>query len=119
PLWRGRLPPGEGRFRRGVGVAFGSWFQANDDRVQVTVEAGPDGIRVVTGAQDMGNGTRAMLASAVADGFGLASSQVEVDIGSSANGRGPMSSASRTTASLWPTARLATDRAMKALLDQL
>ncbi|HEX2153950.1 MAG TPA: molybdopterin-dependent oxidoreductase [Acidimicrobiia bacterium] len=119
PLWSTRVAPGGGRHRRGVGVAFGSWFQGHDPTAEVTVEAGPGGIRVVAGVQDLGNGTRAMLASAVAESFGVAAASIDVVIGGSRHGRGFMSSGSRTTSSLWPTARAAADQAAKSLAEQL
>lgn len=56
PLWAHRRSRGSERFRSGVGVAFGSWFNAHETGVEVTVSAGPDGIEVATGSQDMGNG---------------------------------------------------------------
>lgn len=119
-LWRSRRDPGRGRIRRGVGVAFGSWFQGHDPKGEVTVGAGPDGVRVRAAAQDMGNGTRGMLATAVAAVFGLDPAEVEVEVGSTAAGRlAPMSSGSRTTATLWPAARAAAEEARDLLVEQL
>lgn len=118
PVWRSRRP-GKGRIRRGVGVAFGSWFQAHDPTIDVTVEAGADGVRVITSAQDIGTGTRGMLATAAAEAFGIQPESVEVELGSSAYGRGTVSSGSRTTSSFWPAARHAAGRARRQLLAQL
>lgn len=118
-LWALRRQAGRGRLRRGVGAAFGSWFQGHDPSAEVTVEAGPSGLRVMAGVQDMGNGTRAMLASAVAAAFGVPPSSIEVAIGQSRHGKGVMSSASRTTPSLWPAAREAAGRARDRLMGQL
>jgi xanthine dehydrogenase YagR molybdenum-binding subunit len=119
PLWRNRRHPSKGRYRTGIGVAFGSWFQGHNVRVEVTVETGPDGITVVAGTQDMGNGTRAMLVSAVAEAFSVSPALVRVRVGRSSLGRGPMSSASRTTASLWPATRVAAHEARRRVLEQL
>lgn len=119
PLWKTRDDPGTGRFRRGVGVGFGSWFQGHDPRVSVTVTAGPDGLSVAVGGQDMGNGTRGMLATAAAEAFGVEPSSVTVWVGRSELGAGPMSSASRTTASLWPAARAAAAQVRDQLLARL
>lgn len=119
PLWAERNHPGSGRFRRGVGVAFGSWFNAHETGVEVTVSAGPEGIRVATGTQDMGNGTRTALATAVAGSFGVDPADVTVRLGRSDLGHGPMSSGSRTTTTVWPAARSAADRALRLLMDQV
>ena len=119
-LWQSRRDPGRGRVRRGVGVAFGSWFQGHDPTGEVTVAAGPEGVRVTAAAQDMGNGTRGMLSTAVASVFGLDPAEIEVLVGSTAGGRpGPMSSGSRTTATLWPAARAAAEGARDRLVAQL
>lgn len=118
PAWRSRRSEG-GRIRRGVGTAFGSWFPAHDPKIDVTVEAGRDGIRVRTSAQDIGTGTRGMLATAAAEVFGIDPSVVEVEIGSSAYGRGTTSSASRTTSSLWPAVRHTAGHVRDRLLAQL
>lgn len=115
--WRGRTAPGSGRNRRGVGVAFGSWFYGHDPRIEVTVESGPGGLRVVAAVQDMGNGSRAVLASAVADEFGVDPGSVEVVVGRSGTGPGLLSAGSRTTASVWPAAREAAALARERLLE--
>lgn len=116
PRWREERTPAMGRMRRGVGAAFGSWFNAHDPGVEVTVTAGPHGFRVSAPAQDMGNGTRAVLASAVSDAFGLEPAGVDVHLGGS--GPGPLSAGSRTTASLWPAAHRAAVAARDRLLEQ-
>lgn len=116
PRWRDAVPSAGGRVRRGVGVAFGSWFNAHDPEVEVTVTAGPNGFRVTAPAQDMGNGTRAVLASAVSDAFGLEPTGVDVHLGGA--GPGPLSAGSRTTASLWPAAHRAAVAARDRLLEQ-
>ncbi|HEX7098247.1 MAG TPA: molybdopterin cofactor-binding domain-containing protein [Acidimicrobiia bacterium] len=119
-LWRSRRHPGHGRIRRGVGVAFGSWFQGHDPASEVTVAAGPDGVSVRAAAQDIGNGTRGMLATAVASAFGIDPAEVQVEVGTTAGGRpGPMSSGSRTTTTLWPAARAAAEAARDRLVEQL
>ena len=94
PLWQQRGERGSGRRRRGLGVAFGTWFTGHDPKAKVTVSAGKEGIRVHTGAQDMGNGTRTALAAAVADAFGVERSAVAVVIGNSELEHGPTSAGS-------------------------
>ena len=107
PLWGRRGSSSTDRYRRGVGVAFASWLYILDPDVEVTVETRDNGLCVVASAQDMGNGTRGVLADAVAGVFGVPSGTVDVQIGGTGAGHGPLSSGSRTTASIWPAANAA------------
>ncbi len=116
-LWRDR--PGfqadKGRYRRGVGLATAGWPYFVTPFAQVRIDASPDGLVVSTAAQDMGNGTRAVLEDAVAGVFAVPREMIRVRVGDSRDVPGPMSAGSRTTASLWPAAR----KAALDLRDQL
>ncbi len=120
PVWRDRPATGSqtGRYRRGVGVAAANWlyFVDPDTEVVVSVEGG----RLVaeTASQDMGTGSRTVVARAVAEVFDVAPEAVEVRLGRStaATTHGPTSGGSRTTVSVWPTAREAAQR-LRALVD--
>jgi xanthine dehydrogenase YagR molybdenum-binding subunit len=108
PTWQRRPATGSqsGRFRRGVGVAAANWmyFVDPDCEVVVSVEAGR--LAVSTAVQDMGTGSRTVLARAVAGVFGVDPTAVEVRLGHAHSGatHGPASGGSRTTVSLWSTA---------------
>lgn len=106
PLWRDRRPPesDKGRFRRGIGLASASWFYITEPATRVQIDAGPDGIVVSTACQDMGNGSRTVLADTVAGVLGIDPHAIRVEIGSSKAVHGPMSGGSRTTTSLAPAA---------------
>jgi xanthine dehydrogenase YagR molybdenum-binding subunit len=120
PLWkeRGPVAASTGRFRRGVGMAAAAWFHFVEPASEVQLEATPDGRLVAsTGAQDMGNGTRAMLAHAVAKAYGTSPELVTVNLGDSELVHGPMSGGSRTTPSLTPTAEDAVAQLKEALID--
>jgi xanthine dehydrogenase YagR molybdenum-binding subunit len=60
--------------------------------------------------QDMGTGSRSVLASALANAFGLEAEEVDVRLGDSSLPRGPISGGSRTTASVVPAALDAAER---------
>ena len=103
-VWKARTTTlGEGRFRRGVGAAAGYWlylWQA-DTKAELAVK---DGRLVASLAvQDIGTGTRTVIADTVAREFGLDPQDVEVRLGDSSLPVGPMSGGSRVTASVVPT----------------
>jgi xanthine dehydrogenase YagR molybdenum-binding subunit len=122
--WAAALPPWQerdtlprtGRFRRGVGVAAGSWLYLWQlgCAVELAVERG----RIVasTAVQDMGTGSRTVLARAVAGAFGLEPDEVEVRLGDSRLPRGPGSGGSRTTATIGPAALDAATRLQRRLV---
>jgi xanthine dehydrogenase YagR molybdenum-binding subunit len=105
-LWRNRPAPGSerGRYRRGVGAAAANWiyFFQKDCEVEVGVDKGR--IYVATAVQDVGTGIRSVLADAVARTLGLPPTQVDVRLGDTQLAKGPISSASRSTATLVPSA---------------
>ncbi len=106
PLWtdRGSVASDRGRFRRGVGLAAGTWFHFVGAHAQVQVSSAPDGFVVSCGTQDMGNGTRSSLAAGVSEVLGVPASDIEVRIGDSDFVQGPLSAGSRTTCTVVPAA---------------
>jgi len=112
PLWRDRpaYRSDRGRYRRGVGMAVAGWFYFVQPSSRVQLEAGPDGIVVSTASQDIGNGTRTVLARAVAEVLGVPHSEITVKLGDSSFVPGPMSGGSRTTASIVPAATMAAEQ---------
>ncbi|MFO7566945.1 MAG: molybdopterin-dependent oxidoreductase [Enhygromyxa sp.] len=105
-LWRDRPPPqsDKGRFRRGVGLASASWLYIAEPATRVQIDAGPEGIVVSTACQDIGNGSRTILADTVAGVLGVEPHTIRVEIGSSRAVHGPISGGSRTATSLAPAA---------------
>ncbi len=106
-VWRHRPPPGSqsGRFRRGVGLACGNWFYFYDPETRVELAAAPDGFRIATATQEIGNGVRTVLSNAVAEVFGIGPELVQVDIGNSQLPHGPIAGGSRVTASVFAPVR--------------
>jgi xanthine dehydrogenase YagR molybdenum-binding subunit len=101
-VWRDRNKPQSGRYRRGVGVATGYWlyFWQLGSSVELAVRGG----RIVasTAVQDIGTGTRSVIATTVAKAFDLEPEDIEVRIGDSRLVQGPGSGGSRVTASIVP-----------------
>ena len=103
-VWTGRPETGSatGRYRRGVGMASANWLYMFEPATEIVVDI-EDGRLVVTNAsQDMGTGSKTILARAVAGVFGVEPTAVEVRMGRGGAGQpqGPTSGGSRTTPSL-------------------
>ena len=112
PIWKDRPRPqsDRGRMRRGVGVAVGGWMYFVEPAAQVRIDARPAGIVVSTASQDVGNGTRTVLAQVVSAVLGVAPASLSLRIGDSRYVPGPMAGGSRTTASVVPAARTAAEQ---------
>ena len=84
-VWRNRKSPAtqSGRYRRGVGVATGYWLYLwqPGSKVEVAVKGGR--LIASTATQDIGTGSRTVIANTVAREFGLEPHEVEVRIGDS------------------------------------
>ena len=119
PLWRNRPTPlsQSGRYRRGVGVATGYWLYLWQPGSQVALAVKGGRLIASTAIQDIGTGSRSVIANTVAREFGLEPHEVEVQIGDSNLVEGPGSGGSRTTASVVPPALLAIAK-LKAAIEQ-
>jgi xanthine dehydrogenase YagR molybdenum-binding subunit len=115
--WRnaGGLASQTGRYRRGIGVAAGYWLYLWQPGCKVEVSVKSGRIIVRCAVQDIGTGSRTVLANTVAAEFGLEPHEVEVEIGDSRLPEGPGSAGSRTTASIVPPALLATHKLKDAI----
>jgi xanthine dehydrogenase YagR molybdenum-binding subunit len=116
--WRNRSTAQGGRYRRGVGVATGYWLYLWQPKVKVEVAVKGGRIVASTATQDIGTGTRSVLADTVAREFDLEPGEVEVRIGDSALPEGPGSGGSRVTASVLPPTLTAIAKLKEAILDQ-
>lgn len=116
PLWCQREEPGDGRLRRGVGVAFGSWVYFYDPDTTVELESTATGIVARIGTQDIGTGSRTALVRAVSSTLGIDEEMVSADVGVSGVW-GPASVGSRTTTSVYPAAVAAAERLVERLLE--
>jgi xanthine dehydrogenase YagR molybdenum-binding subunit len=118
--WRAyaRAPASAGRYRRGVGVAAGYWLYLWQlgSTVELSVEGGR--LAAAIAAQDIGTGTRSVIADTLAREFGLEPHEVEVRIGDSALPTGPGSGGSRVTASIVPPLLLAAGKLKDAIAEK-
>jgi xanthine dehydrogenase YagR molybdenum-binding subunit len=117
-VWQNRTQAAaqSGRYRRGVGVATGYWLYLwqPGSRIELAVKSG----RIVASSavQDIGTGTRTVIASTVAREFGLEPDDIEVRIGDSTLPEGPGSGGSRVTASLVPPTLAAVTKLKAAIV---
>ena len=112
PIWRDRQPTGtqDGRYRRGVGVAAGNWLYLWHPGAEIELAVRGGRLVASMALQDMGTGSRSVLASTIANAFGLQPADVEVRLGDSALPHGPISGGSRTTPTIVPLALAAAER---------
>jgi len=118
-IWRNRQnrAPQTGRYRRGVGVASGFWLYIWQPGSSIEVAVRNGRLIASTSTQDIGQGSRTVIANTVAHEFGLEPHEVEVRIGDSRLPEGPGAGGSRTTASVIPPTLIAVQK-LKAAIER-
>jgi xanthine dehydrogenase YagR molybdenum-binding subunit len=116
-VWRNMktAAPQTGRYRRGVGVATGYWLYLWQPGVKIELAVENGRLVAKTATQDIGQGSRTVIANTVAYEFGLEPHDVEVRIGDSNLPEGPGAGGSRSTASVVPSALLAVRKLKEAI----
>ena len=120
--WSRRRKPNAdaGPIKRGVGMAQSQWVSVIHPPTACEVRITDDGsVEAFTSAQDVGTGTRTVLAQVVAEELGLRAEDVGAHIGDTRYPAGPPSGGSRVTGSLTPAARNAAYRAARELASML
>ena len=120
--WTARRPPASdaGPVKRGVGMAQSQWVSVISPTTACEVRIMGDGsVEAFNAAQDVGTGTRTVLAQVVAEELGLRADQVGSYIGDTRYPIGPASGGSRVTGSLTPAARNAAYRAAREFAARL
>lgn len=103
---------GQGKKKRGLGVASQIWWGAGVPGTLADVKVHPDGsVEAVCGTQDIGGGTRTFMAAITAETLGLEPQDITIKIGDTAYPWAPLSGGSLTTPSVAPAVR---DAALKA-----
>jgi len=104
--------------RRGIGMASQTWSGNGIPPAYATVHLNPDGSAIVrTGTQDIGTGTKTILAQIVAEELGISVDAVRVELGDTNAPYAPISAGSVTAASVGPAVRVAAADAARQLLD--
>jgi CO/xanthine dehydrogenase Mo-binding subunit len=114
-----RLVAGRPHIRRGIGIAAQVWSTGGGPPSYATVRLNTDGTAdVLSGTQDLGTGTRTILAQVAAEALGHELAKVRAVIGDTSAGPYAGNSwGSMTVASLAPAVRMAAEDAKRALLD--
>ncbi len=120
----GSAPPtlGEGvgeRFLRGFDMASQIWSGNGFPPAYALAKVNPDGTAtVISGTQDIGTGTKTVLAQIAAEELGFPIEKISVEIGDTETGPyAPLSAGSMTVASVGPAVRVAAYEARQQLLD--
>ncbi len=105
--------------RRGLGMASQIWSGNGSPPAYALVKLNPDGTAtVISGTQDIGTGTKTVLAQIAAEELGFPIEKISVEIGDTQTGPyAPLSAGSMTVASVGPAVRVAAYEARQQLLD--
>ncbi|HKU13785.1 MAG TPA: xanthine dehydrogenase family protein molybdopterin-binding subunit [Steroidobacteraceae bacterium] len=120
--WSQRRPPAadSGAIKRGLGMAQSHWAYIVHGTTSCEVRIRGDGsVIALTGAQDIGTGTRTIIAQTVAEELGLNAEDIDARIGDSRYPAGPASGGSRVTSSITPAARNAAHLAARDLAARI
>ena len=110
-------PKSSGPFKRGIGVASAAWHALGVSGPQAQVIAYRDGrVQVVIGTQDIGTGTRTILAMVAAEELGVELARIECQIGDTGYPFSVPSGGSMTTPSTTPAVRQACAHLKEKLL---
>lgn len=117
--WAARASGGTGRYRRGIGMAGQIWWGGGGPPAYATVDLNSDGTATLrSGSQDIGTGTKTVLAQVCAEALGLPLQAVRVVLGDTGSGQyAPVSGGSMTVPSMAPAVRSAAEKVRDQVRD--
>ena len=118
-LWHPRGEGGKGAVRRGLGIGVATWGGAgHDSTARVTIH--PDGtVEVELGSQDLGTGTRTIIAQVAAESLGLRVQDVRVKLGDTNYPPSGTSGGSTTVGGVSSSTRKASLNALEKLFGEV
>lgn len=114
---RNEVNSSEGRFKKGIGMAIGNWFNVYHKDTQIELSASKDGLIARCATSDLGNGTRSVIGKAVAEEMGISTLDVNVEVGDSRFVEGPAVGGSRATNSVYSPSKEAAKEMKKKLVS--
>ena len=109
---------GKGPIKKGMGVASSLWYALGGRGAQVLCRIRKDGsVEIRNGAQDIGVGTKTILAMVAAEELGIPLSRVTPFLGDTNDPIGPASGGSTTAPTIMPAARTAAFMAGRSLRE--
>lgn len=121
--WNRRHPSGDaaaGPIKRGLGCAANVWGGGGNRATRAMCEIQPDGsVTNRIGTQDIGTGTRTLVAMITAETMGLPLNAVTAAIGDTIHPFAPGSGGSITVGSVSPTVRVAAENALRELFAKV
>jgi len=116
--WKDRKPAGadSGPIKRGMGIAQSVWYRFVNMDSSCEVRVSRDGsVELMSSVQDLGTGTKTLLAIVVAEELGIPPAEVVIRIGDTRYPIGPNSGGSVTAGSITPAVRNAAYQAKQKL----
>ncbi|MFO0983400.1 MAG: xanthine dehydrogenase family protein molybdopterin-binding subunit [Planctomycetota bacterium] len=121
--WSQRQSPAgsqPGRMKTGIGMASARWFGSGGRGAEVIAQIDRDGrVSVSNGCQDIGTGTRTLMAIVAAEVLGLEPHDVLVNLGDTQWPVGPASGGSTTAPTLAPAVRTACESLKRKLFETI
>lgn len=112
--------PTPGSIKTGMGVALCTWGGGGRGPARAHCEIASDGSVIIrVGTQDIGTGTRTLVAIVAADALGLQPARITPEIGDTQYGVSPGSGGSTTAASISPGIRIAALKALDELKEKV
>lgn len=118
-LWHPRGDSGKGHLKRGLGIGVCTWGGAGHDST-ARCNIHPDGtVEVELGSQDLGTGTRTIIAQVAAESLGLNVNDIRVKIGDTNYPPSGTSGGSTTVGGVSTATRKATLNALEKLFEEV
>ncbi len=118
-LWHPRGDSGSGHRKRGLGIGVNTWGGAGHDST-ARCNIHPDGtVEVELGSQDLGTGTRTVIAQVAAESLGLRVNDIRVKIGDTNYPPSGTSGGSTTVGGVSSSTRKATINALTKLFEEV
>ncbi|HYL76077.1 MAG TPA: xanthine dehydrogenase family protein molybdopterin-binding subunit [Bryobacteraceae bacterium] len=115
--WHARGDSGSGPIKRGLGLALGTWGGAGHASTCKTTIHSDASVEVELATQDLGTGTRTMVAMIAAETFGLPISAIKVKLGDNSYPNSGGSGGSTTVGGVTTSTRKSSVNALQKLFE--